>query len=896
VTRPFQRLIALGSILLAASLAPLTVPTQATSAPTNPTACPIAHLPTSPSDAPWESPSYQGQFTPAELAKQVVACEVQFHPTSALIAEVSLIGLHNTSNKEYQNQNMWLGNASGPLTPQHDFLDLGIPPVTLEDGPDGLVYRAPTGQIQPTSFPNEMALASSMDPSLAEAYGDELGAESAELHYTGVQAPDLDLDRIPNWGRISETFGESPVLAGEIGGAEAIGILQHSPMVILKHFGIYGQETSRRSINWTVSTAALYDTYLRPFEIATTAVAHSPAVSSDRQVGLMCSYGDINGQRSCASQTMTRAASTLPFSGLVRSDLNTVTTAPALLRAGVSLIKPLDESEFEPTSSVSAPVRALITNAAETVIATLFAAKLVDVTELAASKGVGTLTSAVASPAQMEAETIEERGAVLLQDGASGAPGSLPIAAHSGTLAIVAPYELASTCAALQARLAKALGITVTCTAWNHPPDPATVLLARLARSYGKKLSTTVEWTPTKSGAYVVDNWTYGDSQVDLDGVMLQRQPGLGELYGSNDTTIEAVAGHHYTFTEFWQAIGPHLTITALSSHIQGAINAIRASHASSVLVLADDSSSEGADLDELNLPEGQDALIQAVGAVAPTSVALFTTGPVVMPWLSSVDSVIELWNPGGLPPYGTMFTSLVPAYAALLTGAVSPTGRLPITFPKSQGQSPMGTVPGSTPSTYWPGVDGTADLDVSPNDGVTIGYDWYVQEHWKVLFPFGYGRSYATSATTTFAPGSRCATANSATSLCLPVAVSLSGATNGVATSVVQIYAEAPASDPSGGLPALVAASAVTCKPSSGSTCAPANAEEVVTALDLGGWNGSTYAVTAGCYTFVVASNAATADSEIAHPSSYPGEVVNATAPFSHSSVLHPGACAGAP
>lgn len=861
------------------------------------TSCPISKLPAKPQDAPWDSATYQAKYSPTVLADQVMACEQKFNPQTALLAEVGVIGLNYVDNKTWQNQDMWLADASGDLTAQHDFENLGIPAISLEDGPGGIIYEPPAGQNVPTVFPNEMALASSMDPTVAEAYGDQLGEQANAFHYMGVQAPDLNIDRIPNWGRIFETFGESPVLAGQMGAAETIGILQSSPLAVLKHIGIYGQETSRRSINWTVSPQALYNTYLRSFFIAANGVADSASVPADRLVALMCSYGDLNGVRTCASHTLQQAESYLPFSGIVRSDLDTVTTAPALLRAGISLIKPLDADEFIPTSKVSASNRSLIAAAATKVIAAMFAAGTVNAAYLHDDSDIGTLSNSLETSGRAVALNVEKAGAVLLKDTAAGHAGSLPLAA-TGPLAIMAPIEMAQACQLLAGTLHKALKVTVSCTVWNNPPEPSTTILGNLPHGTNNNVEhATTTWIAPETGWFVVNNVTFGNSALYLDGKLLQDQPGTSEIYNANDSTLYVKKGQKLNFKEAYEALGPTLQITPIQGHIGQAVavaKAVGADHGT-VLVLADDYSAEGADLDELNLPAGQDALIESVDRVAPTSVALFTTGPVLMPWLNepNLDSVMELWNPGGLPPFGNYFQNYVPAFTQLLDGAAAPEGRLPITFPASATFNPMDFTPAGAPQySYWPGVNQNANLDLAPNDGQTIGYEWYAEAGFPVLFPFGYGLSY-NSATYAMAsnPGG-CSGADTATSLCVPITATLSGGPHS-ATGTAELFMTPPptAADPA--TDQFVGAQVFRC-PSGEGSCSAQTADLTVTALEGGDWSTTTnsFAFTPGCYTFAVAINAKAADAELADPAANPTTLSHATYPFDSSTTLAAGGC----
>ena len=74
---------------------------------------------------------------------------------------------------------------------------------------------------------------------------------------------------------------------------------------------------------------------------------------------------------------------------------------------------------------------------------------------------------------------------------------------------------------------------------------------------------------------------------------------------------------------------------------------------------------------------------------------------------------------------------------AAVLFGDVNPSGKLPVTFPKSLAQ-----VPASTPA-QWPGVNGK----VQYSEGILVGYRWYTTKGITPLFPFGYGLSYTSFA-----------------------------------------------------------------------------------------------------------------------------------------------------
>jgi beta-glucosidase len=109
------------------------------------------------------------------------------------------------------------------------------------------------------------------------------------------------------------------------------------------------------------------------------------------------------------------------------------------------------------------------------------------------------------------------------------------------------------------------------------------------------------------------------------------------------------------------------------------------------------------------------------------------------MPWLDKVEGVVEAWYAG---------SSGAKALANVLFGEVNPSGKLPMTFPRSVADLPHPQL--VTPP---PGAQGKEAVmrtgeakptfSVHYDEGVKVGYKWYDAEHKPVLFPFGYGLSY---------------------------------------------------------------------------------------------------------------------------------------------------------
>jgi beta-glucosidase len=158
-------------------------------------------------------------------------------------------------------------------------------------------------------------------------------------------------------------------------------------------------------------------------------------------------------------------------------------------------------------------------------------------------------------------------------------------------------------------------------------------------------------------------------------------------------------------------------------------------------IVFVNQPMSEGMDRPTSSLPNNQDALVEAVAAANPhTIVVLETGGPVTMPWADKVQGIVETFYPG---------IGGAQSLASILFGDVNPSGRLAISFAKSDDQLPHPQVPGiqtgtagSLPEARHHNQEVPFDADYS-KEGARVGYKWFESEHKTPLYSFGFGLSY---------------------------------------------------------------------------------------------------------------------------------------------------------
>lgn len=142
----------------------------------------------------------------------------------------------------------------------------------------------------------------------------------------------------------------------------------------------------------------------------------------------------------------------------------------------------------------------------------------------------------------------------------------------------------------------------------------------------------------------------------------------------------------------------------------------------------------EDSDRKELELPYAQNALIKALAKANPNFVVVNISGnAVAMPWVNEVPAIVQGWYLG---------SEAGNALAAVLTGDVNPSGKLPFTFPaklNDVGAHQLGEYPSGEKVDYY--------YNQRYAEGMFVGYRWSDKEKIKPLFPFGHGLSYTTFA-----------------------------------------------------------------------------------------------------------------------------------------------------
>ena len=660
---------------------------------------------------------------------------------------------------------------------------LGIPRFYLADGPNGVG----NGAQGVTAFPAAISNASTWDSALLRRYGQVLGTEHLGKGNDVALAPTINILRVPGWGRSFETLSEDPVLTGELAAAEVQGLQSTGVIADVKHYAVNNQESDRDTVDARVDERTLREVYTRQFE---------QAITEGGALSAMCAYNRVNGAYACENEHLLTDVlkHDWRFQGFVVSDwFATHSTAPAA-NAGLDLEMPggtgplfpggLDLPEYLGQRLEAAVEAGQVPVARLDDMVTRILTARIAVGEL--DRGDVESHDAVVTTDQHQAfaRDLSAQGTVLLKNTGDVLPlraGTSSIAVvgaaaqdqaiyTGGGSASVVPSATTTPLDGIRARAGSDVTVTYAPGTSGTAPLPTVpgALLAPaqgggtgLTAAYfaspdltGDPVLTRVEptaavsapppglsgtwsarltgtFTPTVSGPQRFSLVSGGTVRLYVGGALVATNysqfPGSGVGHAvvdlpagtPADLRVEYVGNTGFglpgSFAVGYEAPDP--------TRLQTAVDAARA--ADVAVVVVNDVRSEGADLTSLALPGDQDALVDAVAAANPrTVVVLNTGGPTLMPWVDRVAGVVEAWYPG--QENGA-------ALARVLFGDVNPSGHLPVVFPRSDEQGPLGD-----PQRF-PGVGGSARYE----EGLLVGQRWFDATGEQPLFPLGHGLSY---------------------------------------------------------------------------------------------------------------------------------------------------------
>ena len=211
---------------------------------------------------------------------------------------------------------------------------LHVPSLRLADGPPGVLTRV-AAQAETAT----MGVAATFSTKDAEANGVVIGRDARSLGIDVVLQPFINLDRDITASRSYNTFGEDPLLTGQIGAAEIRGAQSQGVMAVAKHFVGYDSN----AYNIVIDAQTLHEVYVAPF-----AAAVQAGVAS-----IMCSYNKLNGPFACDnSDTLkTLLRDQLGFKGFVMSDWGALHSVLSI-KAGLDMEMPGAARPYSPVKGL----------------------------------------------------------------------------------------------------------------------------------------------------------------------------------------------------------------------------------------------------------------------------------------------------------------------------------------------------------------------------------------------------------------------------------------------------------------------------------------------------------------------------------------------------------------
>jgi beta-glucosidase len=555
---------------------------------------------------------------------------------------------------------------------------LGIPSIKMADGPLGIrSWSGPSSQtnapsarveIKTTSFPVGVAMAATWDPEVVQAEGRAIAQELKALGRDMILGPTVNINRTPLWGRNFEGYGEDPYLTSRLGVAYIKGVQGEGVIATVKHFAANNQEFERHRVNAKIDERALQEIYFPAFKAA---------IQEAGVWSVMSAYSKLNDLY-CAENPFLLTETLRKqwgFKGFVVSDWGSTYSTANTVNAGMDLEMPGGD-----------PMKLwLQTPRAQ-----------------ASGNGGGWLTSEKVqteiSSGKISKDTVDENVSRILRVMFISGMFDHP---HVAMGEVDTPEQQAV------ARKAATESIVLLKNAGDMLPLNSSKIHSIVV------IGPNAAVARTGGGGSSLVHPKYSISPLkgiqDRAGSQIQVGNVLGVSMENEDQSKDTPAMREQLLNE--------------------AVSA--ASNADVAIVVVGRSSaleSEGFDIKALDLPAGQDELIQAVvKANKNTIVVINAGGPVLMgKWIEQVPAVLHMW-------YGGQEGGN--AIASILFGDANPSGRLPVSFVKRWEDSPAyGHYPGE-------------NLQVEYAEGIYVGYRYFDKRNVEPLFPFGYGLSYTTFA-----------------------------------------------------------------------------------------------------------------------------------------------------
>lgn len=677
--------------------------------------------------------------------------------------------------------NPCIGHISGNDT-------LGIPSICMGDGPAGVGNSLNNV----TTFPAPVVAASTWNTTVQYLFGQALAQEHMGKGRNVVLAPTINILRSPLWARAAETLSEDPWLTARMAVAGVEGIQSQGAVACPKHFAAYNQDTNRfgRGPEWVtvdpqVDKRTLHELYFPAFKASVQeADAGSIMCSYNRLNGEFTCENDW-----LLNQTLRQEWG---FEGFVVADWYFSNRGTVMdVMAGLDISMPGGDltAEYgfpayfgdllvEAVNNGSVPYSRL-----DDMVSRLwrYMFKLGQVDDPV----TGDSLAYVRTQAHLDlAQKMVEDGAVLLKNDNDALPLSAAkyskIAVfgvgatdenqvsenHGGfvidsTMVVAAPltylqrrgseenitveyseaYPGTGQFGTIPSSMFQNGGVNVTywtTTDFSGPVNQTGFIPNITAATFPLELWQTWPqvWSakyegvflPNTSGTYHFSMTGQGTSLLYLNDTLVANMSytnfgntvqGIADLEAGSEVSLRLEYDMGYSLST--GAYGVTLGVDVGNAARDAEADALAAA-ANLSIIFASDRLSEGADSGlGLSLPGDQDVVIRRLAGLSRrTVVVLNTNSAVLMPWLEDgVDAVLELWYPG---------QQVGPALERLLFGDVSPSGKLPLTFPRSLGDATrIGT-----------------DIEVLFAEGLYVGYKGYDRSGVEPLFPFGHGLTYS--------------------------------------------------------------------------------------------------------------------------------------------------------